>query len=172
MTILILSTSLNTPSKTELLGNTLQELMPNNSKHIPLHTLDLPQCDGSSCYQNEAVINLNKTIENATGFIICSPVYNYNLNAAAKNLIELTGNGWKNKVVGFALTAGGHNSYMAPLSFANCLMLDYRCLIIPRFVYTSTEDYTDHKLTNPDSHTRLSKLSQEIQALSKIERES
>jgi FMN reductase len=75
--------------------------------------------------------------------LLSSPVYNYDLNAAAKNLIELTGSAWKDKVVGFLCSAGGRSSYMSPMSMANSLMLDFRCVIVPRFVYATGEDFRD-----------------------------
>ncbi|MDP6500219.1 MAG: hypothetical protein QF847_03295 [Candidatus Marinimicrobia bacterium] len=61
-------------------------------------------------------------------------MYNYDVNAAAKNLLELTGSGWNEKTVGFICNAGGDKSYMSVMSFANSLMLDHRCKIIPCFV--------------------------------------
>ena len=67
----------------------------------------------------------------------------YDLNAAAKNFIELTGRAWTNKVVGFICAAGGKGSYMSVTSFMNSLMLDFRCIIIPRFVYTDASGFDD-----------------------------
>ncbi len=66
------------------------------------------------------------------------PVYNYDVNAVAKNFIELMGeDALGNKTVGFMLSAGGGGSYMAVMPFANSLMLDFRCWIVPRFLYVS-----------------------------------
>ena len=39
--------------------------------------------------------------------LLAAPVYNYDVNAAAKNLVELTGRAWEGKVVGLLLSAGG-----------------------------------------------------------------
>jgi FMN reductase len=72
--------------------------------------------------------------------LIATPVYNYNINAALKNLIELTGSAWTDKVVGFICSAGGKNSYMSVMSLANSLMLDFRSIIIPRFVYSDDDN--------------------------------
>jgi FMN reductase len=57
------------------------------------------------------------------------------VNAVAKNLIELTGRAWIYKLVGFMCAAGGQASYMSVMNIANSLMLDFRCLVVPRFVY-------------------------------------
>ncbi|SVE00971.1 uncharacterized protein METZ01_LOCUS453825, partial [marine metagenome] len=61
----------------------------------------------------------------------------------AKNIVELTGTAWSDKPVGFLCTAGGRSSYMSPIGLANSLMLDFRSLIIPRFVYAVKDDFGD-----------------------------
>ena len=84
-------------------------------------------------------------IKAARVIIVATPIYNYDANAAAKNLIELTGSAWEDKTVGFLCAAGGGSSYMSITGLANSLMLDFRCLIIPRFVYAKGEDFTPAK---------------------------
>ena len=51
---------------------------------------------------------LSATIEGADGILIAAPVYNYDVAAATKNMIELTGSAWEDKIVGFLCAAGGH----------------------------------------------------------------
>ena len=46
-------------------------------------------------------------IEAARVIIVATPIYNYDANAAAKNLVELTGSAWEDKTVGFLCAAGG-----------------------------------------------------------------
>ena len=81
-------------------------------------------------------------VAGAPAIIIASPVYNYDLNAAAKNIVELTGQSWLDKPVGLLCAAGGHHSYMAPIGLANSLMFDFRCHIVPRYVYATNDDFT------------------------------
>ena len=38
--------------------------------------------------------------------VLATPVYNYHVSAATKNLIELTGSAWEDKLVGFLCAAG------------------------------------------------------------------
>ncbi len=52
-------------------------------------------------------------------------------------MIELAGSAWEDKIVGFLCAAGGMSSYMSVMAYANSLMLDFRCVIIPRFVYAT-----------------------------------
>ena len=75
-----------------------------------------------------------------------------------QNLIEVTSKAWVGKIVGFVCAAGGNNSYMAPVSMMNSLMLHNRCLIIPRFVYASSEDFLNDNSFNDDIKERLEQL--------------
>ncbi len=158
---LIISTSLNPGSKTHVLAeHALKEFQDKNieAELIDLIEIKLPFCDGNKCYENPIVQELTKTITNAESLIISSPIYNYDLNAVAKNLLELTGGGWKEKVVGFICNAGGMKSYMSAMPFANSLMLDYRCRIVPRYVYATGEDFTRQKLTNNEIQNKIKEL--------------
>ena len=92
------------------------------------------------------VKSLIDAITPAHSILFAGPVYNYGLNAAAKNLIEWTGKAWSNKVVGLLLAAGGKNSFMAPLSFMNSLMLDFRCIIVPRYVYADRSQFQSNEI--------------------------
>jgi FMN reductase len=118
---------------------------------LDLSELELPLCDADSCYLQPSAQNLGKVIAGADGILIATPVYNYDVSAAAKNMVELTGKAWEDKVVGFLCAAGGMSSYMSVMAFANSLMLDFRSVIIPRFVYATgdsfDDDTTDAKLT-------------------------
>ena len=119
-----------------------------DAKIIDLSKLELPFCDGDKCYDNPIVSDLKENISSAKSIILASPIYNYDLNAAAKNLMELTGKAWTNKIVGFICAAGGKGSYMSPMSFINSLMLDFRCIIIPRFIYADGSFFNKNNLDN------------------------
>jgi len=116
----------------ELLGKAEPEC-----EWIDLRELDLPVCDADKCYGMPGAQKLSTAIKAADGIIVAAPVYNYDVSASAKNMIELTGSAWEDKVVGFLCAAGGMSSYMSVMSYANSLMLDFRCVIIPRFVYAT-----------------------------------
>lgn len=104
-------------------------------------------------------------IRAARVIILATPVYNFDANAAAKNLLELTGKCWENKVVGFLCAAGGKSSYMSVMSLANSLMLDFRCVIIPRFVYATGEDFAEDDRLVPEIQERINQLARESMAL-------
>lgn len=138
MRYLVISCSLNPKSRSFLLAQIAQQHLAKSGAQadfIDLRELALPMCDAGACYGDPKVVALTPRIAEARGIILATAIYNYDVNAAAKNLIELTGGAWEEKVVGFVCAAGGHGSYMSVMPFANSLMLDYRCVIIPRFVY-------------------------------------
>ncbi len=47
---------------------------------------------------------------------------------------------------------------MSIMSLANSLMLDFRCVIIPRFVYSTGADFAEGQVANPALHERLVQL--------------
>jgi hypothetical protein len=44
------------------------------------------------------------------------------------------------------------------MGLANSLMLDFRCMIIPRFVYAIGRDFTDHELVSTEVKDRIREL--------------
>ena len=171
MSYLVISSSLNPKSLSRLLALTAFNIF--KKKGVFVEWLDLadhsiPFCDGDSTHKNPEVISLRGKIQNAKGILFAVPIYNYDVNAAAKNLIELTGDAWNEKLVGFLCAAGGKGSYMAIMSLANSLMLDFRCLILPRFVYSVSEDFGEDEVTNPKVKERVSKLAKELDRICMI----
>ena len=129
---------------------------------LDLAEMDLPLCDANACYAHPAAKRLRAAIEAADGVIVAAPVYNYDLSASAKNMIELTGSAWEDKIVGFLCAAGGMSSYMSVMAYANSLMLDFRCVIIPRFVYATGDAFEDDKLSDRKVARRIEKVATEL----------
>ena len=139
-----------------------------DAKFIDLQEIELPICDGDKCYENPIVNELKGYIENSCSILLASPIYNYDFNAAAKNLIELTGKSWTDKLVGFISSAGGKGSYMSPMSFINSLMLDFRCIIIPRFVYADKTCFHKDGNVNDTIKERIEELVDSSILLSRV----
>ena len=168
MKYLVISCSHNPESRSRGLAQAaLQQLRAarGTAEWIDLAALDLPMCDGGACYGAPGVKEVGQKIAAARGIIVASPVYNYDLNASAKNLVEMTGKAWSEKVVGFICTAGGHGSYMYVMPFANSLMLDFRCLIIPRFVYSPPSSKEDETFGEAAIQGRIENLTAELQRI-------
>lgn len=162
---LVLSCSLNEASRSHRLAALAEEALADAGETaalIDLRDYDLPFCDGGESYGAPQVRELNARIEEAAGLIVAAPIYNYDLNAAAKNVVELTGRSWRGKTVGFAVAAGGRSSYMAPLGMANSLMADFRCVIAPRFVYAAPADFTAEGTPSPEVRSRIERLAGDV----------
>jgi FMN reductase len=129
---------------------------------IDLVELDLPLCDANACYAHASARKLDAAVEAAQGIIVAAPVYNYDVSASAKNMIELTGSSWEDKIVGFLCAAGGMTSYMSVMAYANSLMLDFRCVIIPRFVYATGNVFNDETVLDKKIIERIEQVSAEL----------
>ena len=159
--VVILSCSLNPRSRSHKLALAAQAFLRAREVSVELVDLaehELPLCGGVGAFDHPSVRTLTGMIDAAGAMLVSSPVYNYDLNAAAKNLMELTGSAWTNKPVGFLCAAGGQSSYMSPIGFANSLMFDFRCLIVPRFVYCTKDDFTEADEPGPEIRVRVEQL--------------
>ena len=64
--------------------------------------------------------------------------------------------------VAMMCAAGGQGSYMAPMQVANSLMLDFRCVIVPRFVYATGEDFEGDGSPAESIAARVDQLADEL----------
>ena len=159
--IRVVSCSLNPSSRSHVLAlaaDATLEAIGVPHEVIDLRDWDLPICDGADCYNHPSIGPITEKVEGAGAVLIAAPVYNYDLNAAAKNLVELTGSAWAGKPVGFLCAAGGQRSYMAPIGLANSLMFDFRSHIIPRYVYASRDDFTPEREPTAELTGRIEQL--------------
>ncbi len=166
---LIISCSLNPGSVSRQLCKQAFEVMSatHDVEWIDLMDLSLPLCDGTAAYGHQAVAPLAEKIRGAKCVLLGIPVYNYAASASAKNMIELTGRAWTDKVVGFLCAAGGKMSYMSVMGLANSLMLDFRCLIIPRFVYAHGQSFDETGKQMPEIQVRIEELAEAAGRLTK-----
>ncbi len=161
MSFLVLSTSLNKESKSALLAASAVEEFKARAKDcdfLDLRELNLPHCDGDTAYSHPDVARVREKIEKANCIIMAVAIYNFDCGSSAKNLLELTGKAWTDKTVGFLCAAGGKSSYMSIMGLANSLMLDFRSLILPRFVYTDGAAFANGKLVDEEIAKRISQL--------------
>ena len=129
---------------------------------IDIREMDLPLCDADQCYGMPGSKKLSAAIEAADGILIAAPVYNYDVAAATKNMIELTGSAWEDKIVAFLCAAGGHASYMSVMAYANSLMLDFRCVIIPRFAFATSDAFDGERISDEKITERIKQVADEL----------
>ncbi len=162
---LVISTSGNPDSNSRRMG---RAAFAHLQKHkvdcdwIDIREMDLPLCDADKCYGMPGSKKLSAAIEEADGILVAAPVYNYDVAASAKNMIELTGSAWEDKIVGFLCAAGGHPSYMSVMAYANSLMLDFRCVIIPRFAFATSDAFAGEHITDKKIAQRIERVADEL----------
>ncbi len=166
MNLAVVSCSLNPGSRSRALARCAHEILKSQGADvdwIDLADLPLPLCDGGACYGNDNARLVKERLRVARGVLIATPVYNYDVSSATKNLIELTGRDvWTDTVAGFLCAAGGQSSYMSIMALANSLMLDFRTVIIPRFVYATGRDFTDGRITGEEVLKRIDGLTTDL----------
>jgi FMN reductase len=162
---LVISTSGNPDSNSRRMGRIAFAHLQSRQVDcdwIDIREMDLPLCDADKCYSMPGAQKLSAAIEAADGILVAAPVYNYDVAAAAKNMIELSGSAWEDKIVGFLCAAGGEGSYMSVMSYANSLMLDFRCVIIPRFVYATSDAFHRDELTDKRIAHRIERVADDL----------
>jgi FMN reductase len=162
---LVISTSGNPDSNSRRLGRAAFAHLQKQKVDcdwIDISEMDLPLCDADKCYGMPGSKKLGAAIEAAAGILVAAPVYNYDVAAAAKNMIELTGSAWENKIVGFLCAAGGTASYMSVMAYANSLMLDFRCVIIPRFVFATSDAFDGENIIDKKVTERIENVADEL----------
>lgn len=168
--VLLVSCSLNPESRSRLLAEAARERFDELNEaveFVDLRELPLPMCDGATTYGDANAKRLSELGSQADAIVLAAPIYNFGVSASAKNLVELTGRSWSGKVVGMLLAAGGQGSYMSGMGLANSLMLDFRCLVIPRFVYADANAFADGRIVNPDTERRVGELIREVVRVSR-----
>jgi FMN reductase len=162
---LVISTSGNPNSNSRRMGRmAFAHLQKQNidCDWIDIREMGLPLCDADECYRMPGSRKLSRAIERADGILVAAPVYNYDVAAAAKNMIELSGSAWENKIVGFLCAAGGTASFMSVMAYANSLMLDFRCVIIPRFAFATAESFDGGVITDKKIVKRIEAVTDEL----------
>lgn len=153
MDVTILSCSLNLKSHSAKLAEKVKLKLANQASihWFDLREYPLPLCDGGEVFLNQNVAELRNYISLSHATIIATPIYNYSASASAKNCVELAGKALNQKIVSFLAVGGGMRSYMAIMPLANALMLDYHCLIFPKFIYCKEKDF-DPMTGNANEH--------------------
>ena len=166
MNVLVIGCSLNPESNSQILARdaaAVFESLGVTATLIDLREHPLPLCDGETT--DPATAAIADAVRAADAVVLSAPVYNYDVNAAAKNLVEHVGKAFEGKLVAFLCSAGGSASYMSVMNLANSLMLDFRCLIVPRFVYSTGQCFRDGKIVSSDVAARLRALCAEVTRL-------
>jgi NAD(P)H-dependent FMN reductase len=158
--VLIIATSLDEDSRSQKLARELQTIATAkgiSTELLDLRQMPLPLAGSAASWEDPNTKTVKALLQKYKRFVFAVPIYNYDVNAAAKNLLELAGKGLEGSVVGLVCAAGGKSSYMAPLGLMNSLMLDFRVWVAPRYVYATEPDWRGNTISS-ELNTRLSTL--------------
>ncbi|GAB4460679.1 MAG: NAD(P)H-dependent oxidoreductase [Armatimonadaceae bacterium] len=165
--VLIVSTSLNPDSRSFVLAEYAATVL--RERNVSCEAIDLrkvgeiPMAGSPTGWNSPVVRELRQAMQKATHLIFAVPVYNFSAGAVAKNVIELMGSAeLEGKTVGFLCAAGGGRGYMSILPLANAMMLDFRCWIVPRFVYATRADVEHGAIKSDEIRTRIEQMLTEL----------
>jgi chromate reductase len=119
--------------------------------HLDLRGTPLPPFDNvqgpRGCYGHPNAALYHRAIDGADGVLLGVPVYNWGVGSGAKALVELTGSSdverglhgaWFDRPVTFLVSGGLDHGYLSHGAFAFGLMVDFRCVVNPHFVYATS----------------------------------
>jgi FMN reductase len=161
MKFAIVSTSLNSDSKSRILAQYLQEALlkiGQKPTYIDLREHNLPLCDGEKVYADSQVQYVGAKLNEADAIIITVPIYNYNVSAASKNLIEVTAYALKGKLIALLSAAGGGRGYMGMMPLVNSMQIDFGAWIVPSFISARESSFTADKISDQTLLTQLDKV--------------
>ncbi len=170
--ITIIATSLNEDSKSQNLAKLFESHLIDEKiscERFDIRTMNIPFCGSSESWGSKDVMIIKESVERSSHIVFAVPVYNYYVNSAAKNIVELISRAFTKKVIGFICSAGGSSSYMSVMSFANHLMLDFRSIIVPRFLYVDPGGWNDDKTLKSEINDRMRLLISDLGEIQVIE---
>ncbi|AXG98863.1 NAD(P)H-dependent oxidoreductase [Deinococcus wulumuqiensis] len=154
LSLTVLSTSLDPESRSAWLAAlTAQQLREAGHRvtHLDLRQTPLGPFDNvqgpGGCYEHPHTQTYHDAIAGADGVFLAAPVYNWGLGSGAKALIELTGSSdaerglhgaWFDKPVTFLISGGLDQGYLSHGALAFGLMVDFKCVVNPHFVYATS----------------------------------
>ncbi|MDB5044632.1 MAG: hypothetical protein JWQ08_682 [Deinococcus sp.] len=115
-----------------------------------LRETPLPLFDNASCYAHPNTALYHAAIAGADGVLLGVRVYNWGVGAGAKSLVELTGStdetrrlhgAWFDTPVTFLVSGGLAHGYLSHGAFAFGLMVDFKCVVNPHFVYATGAEW-------------------------------
>ncbi|MBZ9749320.1 NAD(P)H-dependent oxidoreductase [Deinococcus sp. HMF7604] len=171
MKLTVLSTSLDPDSRSAWLCDlTAAQLRRAGHEvtHLDLRAQPLPPFDNvqgpGGCYDHPYAARYHQAIREADGVFLGVPVYNWGLGSGVKALVELTGSSdearglhgaWFDQPVTFLVSGGLDHGYLSHGAFAFGLMVDFRCVVNPDFVYATGAHWTAPGIPNEWLAARL-----------------
>ena len=160
--MVLIQGSLNKESRTAILiRHTEEELKRAGLEAITLdlRNIQMEFCDGRSLKEyHPDMQQAYRAMEKAEAFVIGMPVYCYSVSGPLKNFIDITSGAMEKKVAGILCNAGGNRSYMSSADLSNILAYESHVTTVQPIVYSSSEDFDDHKLTGNKVQSKIREM--------------
>ena len=159
--VLVLSTSLHPNSRSRILAEHARLSLAHRGTQVAwfdCREAQLPYMDGHSAHGHEAAQSLQRALGACDAVLVATGIYSCDGSAGAKAGLELGGRAWNDKTVGIACATGSMVSFMSHMGLVSSLMLDFRCVVVPRFVYATGDAFADGKLVDEAVQMRLAEL--------------
>ncbi|THF68817.1 NAD(P)H-dependent oxidoreductase [Deinococcus sp. Arct2-2] len=165
----LISTSLDPDSRSAwMIGHAAAQLRAAGHAvtQLDLRETPLPMFDNASCYAHPNAALYHAAIAGADGVLLGVPVYNWGIGAGVKSLVELTGStdetralhgAWFDKPVTFLVSGGLAHGYLSHGAFAFGMMVDFKCVVNPHFVYATGAEWAADGVPGEWLATRLAR---------------
>jgi NAD(P)H-dependent FMN reductase len=156
--ILVLSTSLHPQSRSRVMAIAARaelDALGAQTSWFDCRDVQFPYMDGHSAGSHAATVALRTALGAADAVFLASGIYNFDVSAVAKACLELGGKAWDGKVVCIGCATGSMVSFMAPMGLANSLMLDFRCVVVPRFPMATQAEIVDGAVADAETSRRI-----------------
>jgi NAD(P)H-dependent FMN reductase len=160
--VVLIQGSLNKESRTAVLIQHTEEELKRaglETTLLDLRNIQMEFCDGRSLREyHPEMQQAYQTMEKAEAFVIGMPVYCYSVSGPLKNFIDITSGAMEKKIAGILCNAGGNRSYMASADLSNILAYESHVTTVQPIVYSSSEDFDDHKLTGDKVKSKIREM--------------
>ncbi len=162
---LVVSTSPSSQSRTRRVAVHLQELMRQHRGDVPIDFLDvstLPISTAGSRTGSEQEQAIEQAFGRAAGIVFVLPIYHGDVSVAARNIVQIAGRNLGRKVIGIASIAGDTSANFATFAFANSLMFEHRCFIVPDIVFLNSDQISGPNWLDANLDRQLGKLAENM----------
>ena len=162
---LVVSSSLNPESRSERIARRYSEALVTRevaSTFVTLKDYDLPGFDNPSELPSDCE-SLHRMVLDAEAVVLAGPIYNWGCSAELKRFVEFVGTippdgsrrgAFFDKILTFISSAGLPHSYMGFAPTMASMILDFKCIINPYYIYVHNQHWNADRI-NDDTSRRI-----------------
>ncbi len=171
--LVVIQGSLSSDSRTSIvIQEAVKTLEEKGIEHsvIDLRNLELEFCDGRTIENyNQQIQDAYHMVEQADGYIIGMPVYQYTIAGPLKNFLDLVNNAMKYKAVGLIVNSGGIRSYLAGADMLKIFAYELWTVVVQPTIHTFTKDFQEGKLINEKAIEKMPLMIENLLRYSKVD---